>query len=331
MYKDSFGLSKYPFSMAPDPSCVFLTANHREAISAITYSILNRKGFMVLTGDAGTGKTTVLARVLKFLPPATVQASLIDHPTLQANEFLEMVMLDFGITDIPDSKARRLTRLHEFVMEAHRAGRTSVLIVDEAHKLSADLLEEVRLLGNLGVGDQKLLQIVLAGQTELDRLFRRDELRQLKQRVAVRVTLNRLSEKDLPDYIRYRWSVAGGKTGPPFAAAALEEIMRVSKGIPRLINSVCDNALLVAYANQSPTVEQAHVREAAADLDLVSEPDKPAAGAQTSSPPAKPAAAAVSPRPVAVDEIPEIRIPSFAENGGGKSLLGRFAARLGLN
>jgi general secretion pathway protein A len=328
MYKDFFGLNKYPFSMAPDPGCVFLTPNHREAISGITYSIMTRKGFLVLTGDAGTGKTTVLSRVLKFLAPSNVQASMIHHPTLKANEFLEMVMLDFGIVDIPDSKARRLLKLNEFVLEAYRSGKTSVLIIDEAHKLNADLLEEVRLLGNLDMGDQKLLQIVLAGQTELDQLFRREELRQLKQRIAVRVTLSRLTDGDLPEYIRYRWRAAGGKANPPFSAAAVEQVLRASKGIPRLINSICDNALLVAFANQSSVVEAAHVIEAATDLDQLAEPERPAVSASQSIP-TVPAHEPVQ-RPLAMEEIADIRVPSLGAGTGQKSLLNRFAARLGL-
>src|SRR5262249_7615262 len=160
-------------------------------------------------------------------------------------EFLEMVMLDFGIREIPASKALRLAKLQGFLMEGHRTGSISALIIDEAQKLSTELMEEVRLLGNLDTADQKLLQIVMAGQSELDAVLGREELRQLKQRVAVRLSLKPLGASEVEQYIRYRWVQAGGKPEHPFSEPAVSAIYRWSKGIPRLINSICDNSLLV--------------------------------------------------------------------------------------
>ena len=323
MYQSFFGLEKFPFAMAPDPGCVFLTAYHREAIAGLLYAITHRKGLLVLTGEVGTGKTTVLSRVLRFLP-ANVQSSMILHPTLSTDDFLEMAMLDFGIKDIPTSKARRLAKLHEFLIDAHHTGKTPALIVDEAHKLSHELLEEIRLLGNFDLADQKLLQIVLAGQSELDGLLRSDDLRQLKQRVATRVSLRPLDNADIPAYVKYRWAKAGGGTTPPFSASALEAVARWSRGIPRLINSICDNALLLAFAGHHTTVELSHVLEAAADLDL--RPPEP------NSVPGAAAAGAPAPNPVPVTTtIPQIRVPEFRGVAASKpSLLNRFATKLGL-
>lgn len=331
MYKESFGLKRNPFAMTPDPSCLFLTEQHREAVAALIYAITERKGLLVLTGEVGTGKTTVLARVLGHLPRSSVQFSVVLHPTLTPEEFLEMVMLDFGIPDIPASKAQRLTKLQRFLLEGRMQNKISALIVDEAHKLSPAVLEEIRLLGNFDYADQKLLQIVLVGQSELDALLRREELRQLKQRVAVRVSLKPLSQAEVHDYIRYRWKQAGGGEAP-FSLEAIEQVALVSRGIPRLVNSVCDQALLLAYAKSSRQVEQVHIHEAARDLDLaLPQGARPAGlnGAAAAAPvvSARSTPAAVTPAGI----IGEIRVPEFAGYGRRKaSMWSRWAAKLGI-
>ena len=232
MYAAYFRLTKLPFTMTPDSRTLFLTAQHREAVAGLAYAILNRKGLLVLTGEVGTGKTTVLSRVLNFLPPERVNLSIVRHPTLTPDEFIEMVMLDFGIPSIPESKAQRLLLLEKFLLDTHAKGRTAALIVDEAHKLSRQAMEEVRLLGNFDRADQKLLQIVMAGQSELDELLRREDLRQLKQRVAVRVTLKPLPASEVESYIAYRWTAAGGKPEHPFNAASIDAIYRWSEEFP---------------------------------------------------------------------------------------------------
>src|SRR4051794_14538934 len=173
MYLSFFGLHSHPFNMTPDPACLFLTNQHREAFAGLAYTILNRRGFGVLTGDAGTGKTTLLTKVLASMPTNKVSISMVFHPTLSPDDFLEMVLLHFGVSEVPATKARRLSSLHSFLMETHRQGRVATLIVDEAHKLSRELLEEIRLLGNFDYTDQKLLQILLVGQTELDDVLAR--------------------------------------------------------------------------------------------------------------------------------------------------------------
>ncbi|MEP6539842.1 MAG: AAA family ATPase, partial [Bryobacteraceae bacterium] len=238
------------------------------SLVGLTYAILERKGFAVLTGEVGTGKTTLLARVLQFIPSARLQFSLVLNPTLTPAEFLEMALLDFGMKDIPSSKAQRLWKLQNLLLQGQREGKVTALIVDEAHKLSPEVLEEIRLLGNFEEADQKLLQILLVGQPELDDVLNREDLRQLKQRVAVRLAIGPLAAAEVGQYIRHRWLRAGG-TQPPFSANAVADIAEISRGIPRLINSVCENALTLAFAEGSYSlVESRHVLAAAVDLHL---------------------------------------------------------------
>jgi len=267
MYKQAFGLRREPFSLTPDPGFLYLTAQHREALVGLTYAILQQKGFVVMTGEAGTGKTTLLARVLQFLPPTKLQFSIIMNPTLTPAEFLELALLDFGLTDIPTSKAQRLWKLQNLILEGAREGKVSALVIDEAHKLSPEVLEEIRLLGNFEDADQKLLQIVLVGQAELNEVLDREDLRQLKQRVAVRLAIGPLASSEVEEYIRHRWLRAGG-VRVPFSQDAMELIAAMSRGIPRLINSLCENALTIAIGEGSMTVEPSHVDAASADLHM---------------------------------------------------------------
>lgn len=275
MYKAFFGLKENPFTMTSDPKYLYLTPQHSEALAGLTYAIINRKGFMVLTGDAGTGKTTLLAHVLRRVPMRLVQSSVILNPMLTPAEFLEMVMLDFGIAEVPASKAQRLARLQAFLLQGHRQGKISTLIVDEAQKLSPEVLEEIRLLGNFDTASEKLLQILLIGQDELGEVLNRPEMRQLKQRISVRLSIDALSASDVPSYIQHRWTTAGGKAPAPFAPDAVTDIERWSRGIPRVINAICDNALLLAFAEQVAYVTVAHVLEASTDLDLVTAAARP--------------------------------------------------------
>jgi general secretion pathway protein A len=283
----TFGLRKNPFSMTPDPSFLFMTEQHREGLAGLTYAILERKGFAVLTGEVGTGKTTLLARVLQFVPSTRLQFSLIVNPTLTPSEFLEMTLLDFGVKDIPSSKAQRLWKLQSLLLQGQREGKVSALIVDEAHKLSPDVLEEIRLLGNFEEADQKLLQILLVGQTELDDILNREDLRQLKQRVAVRLSIGPLAQTEVSQYIRHRWLRAGG-TEPPFSTNAMSDIADASHGVPRLINSVCENALTLAFAEGSSLVERRHVQAAMADLRLCPPPISRVAGEPSKPAPTEP-------------------------------------------
>jgi general secretion pathway protein A len=266
MYEKFFHLQKSPFGMTPDPSCLMMTESHREALSGLLYAVHKRKGFVVLTGDAGTGKTTLLRALIRSAKSA--RFSVVLNPTLSLTEFLELVLCDFGITDVPESKAQRIMKLQEFLVKLHNEGSPPVLIVDEAHKLSPEILEEIRLLTNFETAEKKLLHIVLAGQTELKALLNREDLRQLKQRIEIRLEIKPLSSGDVATYMRHRWERAGGATVLPFTTEAITLIAAASRGIPRLVNSICDNALLLAFGEADSAVTAKHVREVLRDLDL---------------------------------------------------------------
>jgi general secretion pathway protein A len=268
MYKDFFGLQKLPFNLTPDPAFLFLPTKHREALAGLTYAILERKGFVVLSGDAGTGKTTLINSVLSRLPADRVESSVMLNPTLSAAEFLESVMLDFDIPDVPASKAQRLWKLQEFLARINQQNRLAVLVIDEAHKLSLELLEEIRLLGNLESATEKYLQILLVGQSELDDVLNRQDLRQFKQRIGLRLYIDRLSPSEVQQYIGFRWAKGGGREALPFTADAITGITEWSQGIPRLINSISDTALLMAYGEECPLVALNYVRAAAINLGL---------------------------------------------------------------
>jgi general secretion pathway protein A len=235
----------------------------------MTYAILKRKGFVVLTGDPGTGKTTLLARVLDRLPNHLIESSIILNPTLTPAEFLELVMLQFDIQQVPVSKAQRLWKLQQSLSALHQQGKISVLVIDEAHKLSVEVLEEIRLLANLEYATDKFLQIVLLGQPELDDLLDRQDARQFKQRIAVRLYLDALAPAEAEEYIKFRWMEAGATEPLPFTAEALQGIIQWSRGVPRWINSLCDTAILLAYAEGSQSVGVHYAREAANRLGLV--------------------------------------------------------------
>ena len=319
MYRKFFGLDKLPFNMTPDPAFLFLSEQHREALAGLTYAIRRRKGFLELSGVAGAGKSTLIRWVLQKVSSSELQSSIVLNPTLTPSEFIELMMLDFGIQDVPASKAQRLCVLQDFLLKKRSEGGTSVVIIDEAHKLSSEVLEEIRLLGNFEGEDEKLLQIVLVGQSELDEVLARAELWQLKQRISVRLSLQPLKVDEVQDYIEHRWRVAGGTDPTPFCSDAITHIARWSKGIPRLINSICDNALLGAFAESTRLVSAGHVYEAASDLLLLDTPARPIATREGSAPatkavnghaPAKTAAAAI---PYAPERKPAI--PAGAREG----------------
>jgi general secretion pathway protein A len=275
MYQEFFGLQKLPFNLTPDPEFLFLPSKHREALAGLTYAVLERKGFVVLTGDAGTGKTTLLSSVLSHLPAERIQSSVILNPTLTPSEFLEIVLLDFGIPNVPVSKAQRLWMLQEFLLKVYREDQIAILVIDEAHKLSLEVLEEVRLLGNFEYAADKFLQIVLLGQSELDDLLNRYDLRQFKQRIALRLYIDPLASSDVGRYIGFRWTKAGAKEPPPFTPEAVDGVIQWSRRIPRLINAICDTALLMAYADGCHRVGLNYVQDAAANLALVAAPILP--------------------------------------------------------
>jgi general secretion pathway protein A len=271
MYKKFFGLTRSPFEISPDPYFLFPTPRHNEALASIVHGVLRRKGFMLLTGEVGTGKTLMVRCLLELLRSRGVASANVFNPRLSPNEFLHYVIGDLGLKAArPENKGELLLQLYQYLIARQRANQTTVLIVDEAQNMDVELLEEIRLLTNLETGQQKLLQIVLVGQPELDQKMDSPQLRQLKQRVSLRCTLEPLQLVEARAYIWKRMQRAGTNfqavlVFPPQTIAA---IYSHSKGIPRLINTICENALIVAYARQSRTVSEDMVDEVARDLRL---------------------------------------------------------------
>lgn len=257
MYKAFFNLTRNPFDLTPDPTCFVPTRRHNEALAALYYGIRRHKGFVVLTGEVGTGKTLLLRCLLRLLKESKdVAYAYLFNGRLSPTEFLQYILADFGLQTSGKNKSDLLFELGQFLVSRGSRKMTTVLIVDEAHLLSADILEEVRLLSNLETEDDKLLQIVLVGQPELDEKLDSVGLRQLKQRIAVRTHLGSLDAQEAKRYIQQRLQIAGVDliSNPLFSEQTIAAVFQHSQGLPRLINTICDNALVTAYARQLPTV-----------------------------------------------------------------------------
>jgi general secretion pathway protein A len=269
MYETYFGFTKSPFELSPDPYFLFQTPVHREGFACVYYAVTRRKGFVVLTGEVGTGKTLLTRMLLQAMMKTNIASAYVFNPRLTRDDFLRYILDELGIT-IRSSKSEMLHDLNRFLIDRHRSGLTTALIVDEAHLLDLDVLEEIRLLTNLETSTQKLLQIILVGQPELGTLLDSPKLRQLKQRVAIRWNLLPLDATQTQAYIRFRVQRAGAKVQPEalFPNETLELIERYSGGIPRLINNICENALISAFARQQKTVTPNLIEEVASDLRL---------------------------------------------------------------
>ena len=265
MYKEFFGLKDLPFSIAPNPQYLFMTPKHREALAHLLYGVQNSGGFVLLTGEVGTGKTTISRCFLKQISTA-VDVAYIINPKLTAAELLQTISDELGIPtdDDVNSVKHYLDKLNHYLLKAHSEGRKTVLLIDEAQNLSADVLEQLRLLTNLETDREKLLQIVLIGQPELQDMFQRQDLRQLSQRVTARFHLDKLSLEETAAYVKHRLRVAG-TTRPIFSRGALQNLHRLSDGIPRLINIICDRALLGAYSGGAAVVEKPLLARAAGE------------------------------------------------------------------
>lgn len=267
MYSDYFGLSQPPFSIAPDPRYLYMSQRHREALAHLVYGMQAGGGFVLLTGDIGSGKTTVCRSLLEQTPEQ-VQLAYILNPKLDAVELLHSICEEFRVP-LPDGAASvkaLLTPLNAFLLQAHAAGQRCVLIIDEAQNLAADVLEQLRLLTNLETREHKLLQIVLIGQPELRDMLERPELEQLAQRVIARYHLQALDLPDTRQYVQHRLTVAGLKGPSPFTERALRRIHQLARGVPRRINLLCDRALLGAYAKRLHQVDTALVDLAATEV-----------------------------------------------------------------
>lgn len=265
MYASYFGLAENPFAITPDPRYLFLSGRHNEALAHLLYGVTESGGFIQLTGEVGTGKTTLVRSLLEKLPD-TVDAALIINPRVSVQEFLRVICRELHVACDPQQGAQELIdALNVHLLEAHTKGRRVVLIIDEAQALSREVLEQVRLLTNLETSRQKLLQIILVGQPELRALLARDDLRQLAQRVTGRYHLEPLSAKDTHAYVGHRLSVAGA-LAPIFTTSGLRAVSRMTQGIPRLVNILCDRALLGAYTRELRQVDGGLVRRAAREV-----------------------------------------------------------------
>lgn len=265
MYYDFFGFREPPFSIAPDPRYLYLSERHKEALAHLMYGVQGQGGFIVITGEVGTGKTTVSRCFIENAPPH-VDIALILNPRLSARELLSAICDELEIVHPAGATIKQLVdQINRDLLKAHAAGRHKVLMIDEAQNLSADVLEQLRLLTNLETAEKKLLQIVLLGQPELQQILALPKLRQLNQRVTARYHLDAISSNELPAYLSYRLGVAGMR-GDVFSPAAIRKLYRLSNGIPRLINLISDRALLGAYSEGEHEVTPAHIRQAAKEV-----------------------------------------------------------------
>ncbi|HET8816358.1 MAG TPA: AAA family ATPase [Pseudidiomarina sp.] len=267
MYLNYFGLHTTPFSIAPDPQFLYMSERHQEALAHLTYGLQGSGGFILLTGEVGTGKTTVSRALLEQLADSTRTAFIL-NPMLNEHELLATLCDEFGIRYAKRSVTdKKLTdKLSAFLLAAHANGEQCVVLIDEAQHLQPQVLEQLRLLTNLETNQEKLLRVILIGQPELQDLLRRRELRQLAQRITARYHLLPLQLEDTERYINYRLQVAGATRGL-FDSKAISTIHKLSEGIPRRLNLLCDRALLAAYNEQAPVVSVRHVKEAAQELD----------------------------------------------------------------
>lgn len=271
MYKAFFGLNRNPFEIGPDPFFFYPTARHNEALANLYYGIRKKKGFVVVTGEVGTGKTLLIRCLMDALQRSQIEFAYVFNTQLSPDEFLRYVVGDFGLSlSASPGKSEMLLALNEHLIRRHGRGQTTALIVDEAQNLHREVLEEIRLLTNLETTRQKLLQIVLVGQPELDAKLDSVKLRQLKQRIALRCNLEPLSLEETPTYVQRRLELAGAgkRAGDIFSKAAIPRIHHYSHGIPRLINTICENALLSAFAIQASTVTEQLIEEVACDFRL---------------------------------------------------------------
>ena len=266
MYTSYFGLTEKPFTITPDPRYLYMSTRHGEALAHLVYGVTESDGFIQLTGEVGTGKTTLIRSLLQQLPENT-DIALILNPQLSAREFLAAISNELNVANASEDQSLKtlIDGLNEHLLAAHAAGRRTILVVDEAQNLAAEVLEQVRLLTNLETSRQKLLQIILIGQPELRDLLARNDLRQLAQRITARYHLEPLTREEGVHYIEHRLKIAGA-VGELFTPRAKRDIYKLSKGIPRLINVICDRALLGAYVREQNRVDHKLVRQAASEI-----------------------------------------------------------------
>ena len=268
MYTRFYGLREKPFEITPDPKFLFLSESHKEALAHLTYAVRERKGFTVVTGEVGTGKTTLVQTLLSRLD-GNAKTAYIFNPKLSSTDLLHSICEDFGMKSQKRSKGQYISQLHKFLLDCYARNENVVLIIDEAHTLDPMLLEEVRLLTNLETPKSKLLQVILIGQPELNDILKDPQFRQLKQRVSLRYHVQPLSKEDTQKYIKRRLRIAGAFDLNVFTLKAFNKIYSYTKGLPRLINIVCDNALLTGYATEQKVIGYKVIRDVINNLEGV--------------------------------------------------------------
>jgi general secretion pathway protein A len=273
MYKEFYGLREKPFALTPDPQFLYLSESHRTALDSLLYGIAQREGFIVITGDIGTGKTTICRAFLEKLDKK-VKTAVIFNSFLTEGKLLESILRDFGFPSKGRTKYDRINALNEFLLQLVSHGENAVLIIDEAQNLSISVIEQIRMLSNLETEKEKMLQIILFGQLELDQKLRSGELEQLNQRISIRHHLMPLSQMEMESYISQRLMVAGSQGSITFSKSALNEIYKFSKGTPRLINLLCDRALLGGFVEQNFHIDKGIIKKAKNSL-LGEEAPKP--------------------------------------------------------
>jgi len=281
MYKEFFGLRANPFNVNPDPRYLFLTRHTEEALACLTYGIQSRKGFVLLTGEVGTGKTTLINKLLEWLRLQQVATAFVFNSRMNVPQFLDYMMADFGIPCDSKSKSQILQRLYNWLLDRYRAGETAVLIVDEAQNLTDEVLEEIRMLTNLETFTEKLLQIVLVGQPELEAKLKQPQLRQLRQRLTLRAKTHPLTIEETKAYVQQRLRIAGSDGRQIFDPETLAAIHRYAMGIPRVVNLLCEHCLVSAFVDQKATIAADVVDAVARDFEL---DDGTASTATTASP-----------------------------------------------
>jgi general secretion pathway protein A len=268
MYKEFYGLKANPFNVNPDPRYLFLTRHTEEALACLTYGIQSRKGFVLLTGEVGTGKTTLINKLLEWLRLQQVATAFVFNSRLNVPQFLDYMMADFGIAGDSRAKSQVLLRLYNWLLDRYRAGETAVLIVDEAQNLTDEVLEEIRMLTNLETFTEKLLQIVLVGQPELEQKLKQPQLRQLRQRLTLRAKTHLLTLEETRAYVAQRLRIAGSDGQEIFDSEALEAVHRYANGTPRVINLICEHCLVSAFVDQQKVIGPGIVEAVARDFDL---------------------------------------------------------------
>jgi type II secretory pathway predicted ATPase ExeA len=268
MYKSFFGLKENPFNVNPDPRFLFLTEQIEEALTGLMYGIQTRKGFITLTGEVGTGKTTLINRLLDWLHHRRARTAFLFNSRMNTNQLIDFILAEFEIQCESKSKSQQLMKLNHWLLDRYRAGETVVLIIDEAQNLTYPVLEEVRLLTNLETSTEKLLQIVLSGQPELEEKLKLPQLRQLRQRIMLRCKTTSMSQKQTHEYITERLKTAGAGAEPIFSPQAMDTVHLYSLGIPRVINLLCEHSLVNAFVEQQRPIQPGTVEEVAREFEL---------------------------------------------------------------